>query len=125
MSAYAASAAGKARCLALKPQEDLDQIKKNLKITTEAQKAYSMSGNSLPIGEIPDLSEAGGKLKNKLTLGVDEIRDVFAILTTGRLTKAFLNRFAPEESLLALLRHFSPRRSWNPLWKRFSIQNLR
>ncbi len=101
MSAYAASAAGKARCLALKPQEDLDQIKKNLKITTEAQKAYSMSGNSLPIGEIPDLSEAGGKLKNKLTLGVDEIRDVFAILTTGRLTKAFLNRFAPEESLLA------------------------
>lgn len=101
MSAYAASAAGKARCLALKPQEDLDQIKKNLKITTEAQKAYSMSGNSLPIGEIPDLSGAGGKLKNKLTLGVDEIRDVFAILTTGRLTKAFLNRFAPEESLLA------------------------
>lgn len=101
MSAYAASAAGKARCLALKPQEDLDQIKKNLKITTEAQKAYSMSGNSLPIGEIPDLSEAGGKLKNKLTLGVDEIRDVFAIPTTGRLTKAFLNRFAPEESLLA------------------------
>lgn len=101
MSAYAASAAGKARCLALTPQEDLDQIKKNLKITTEAQKAYSMSGNSLPIGEISDLSEAGGKLKNKLTLGVDEIRDVFAILTTGRLTKAFLNRFAPEESLLA------------------------
>lgn len=100
MSAFAASEAGKQRCLNLRPDEDIETIRKNLALTTGAQKAYSMSGNSLPIGELPDIPAIFGKLKNKLTLSAEEIRDVFTILTTGRLMTSFLNRFAQETPLL-------------------------
>ncbi len=100
MSAFAASEAGKQRCLNLRPDEDIETIRKNLALTTGAQKAYSMSGNSLPIGELPDIPAIFGKLKNKLTLSAEEIRDVFTILTTGRLMTSFLNRFAQESPVL-------------------------
>lgn len=101
MSAYAVSKAGKLRCLSLTPDEDIETIKKNLSLTTQAQKAYSLSGNSLPIGDIPDISNIFKKLKNKLTLAPEEIKDIYTILTTGRQMSSFLNRFSQEGTVLS------------------------
>ena len=100
MSDFAASSAGKSRCLALRPEENEQTIKKNLSLTSEARRAYSLAGNSLPIGELPDISAFWGKLKNKLALSAEEIRDILTILTTSRAMSSYLNRFALDCPLL-------------------------
>lgn len=94
LSKYACSDLGKERCRCAMPLEYDEEIKKQLLITTQAQKAYSMSGNSLPIGAFPDIEESFGKLKNKLILSQEEIKNIYTILTTGRHTSSFLHRHA-------------------------------
>lgn len=91
---YACSDLGKARCLQAAPLATPDEIKTALKITTQAQKVFSMSGNFLPIGSIPDIEPSYGKLKNKLTLAVEEIKNIYEIILNGRLVSSYLNRFS-------------------------------
>lgn len=98
---FAVSELGKERCLCAKPLDTPQHARKSLNITTQAQKAFSLSGNSLPINSIPDIEPAFGKLRNKLTLSIDEIKDIYEILQTGRHLSSYLKKFTHENEELA------------------------
>ncbi len=91
---YAASELGKERCLKAKPLATAEQMKTALKITTQAQKVYSASGNSLPLKSIPNIEPGFGKLKNKLTLAIEEIQGIYETAMTSRLIFSYLSRYS-------------------------------
>ena len=97
LGSFAQSALGRERCLAARPSDDRDTVIKNLKITTQAQNAYRLSGNTLPISNIADIEQTEKKLKNRLTVSVEELKNLYDLLKTTRYMSGFLNKYAKDE----------------------------
>lgn len=97
LGSFAQSALGRERCLAARPSDDRYTVIKNLKITTQAQNAYRLSGNTLPISNIADIEQTEKKLKNRLTVSVEELKNLYDLLKTTRYMSGFLNKYAKDE----------------------------
>ena len=97
LGSFAQSALGRERCLAARPSDDRETVIKNLKITTQAQNAYRLSGNTLPISNIADIEQTEKKLKNRLTVSVEELKNLYDLLKTTRYMSGFLNKYAKDE----------------------------
>ncbi len=97
---FAVSALGKERCLLAGPSDDVVEIVKNLKITTQACDAYRLSGNSIPLTNISNIEETSKKLKNRLTVSVEELKNLYDIIRTTRYMSAFLNKYAKDSAEL-------------------------
>ena len=93
---FAISTLGHERCLAARPLHNTDDIIRNLKITTQAQDAYRLSGNTIPLSNIADIEETDKKLKNRLTVSIEELKNLYDILRTTRYMSTFLNKYAKE-----------------------------
>lgn len=93
---FAISTLGHERCLAARPLNNTDDIIRNLKITTQAQDAYRLSGNTIPLSNIADIEETDKKLKNRLTVSIEELKNLYDILRTTRYMSTFLNKYAKE-----------------------------
>ena len=96
LSQFALSELGKEKCLSLLPLKNKENIKKQLKIVSQAQDVYRLSGNNLPFSLIPDISLSINKLKNRLTLSFEEIKEIYYIIVNSRCSKSFLNRYSDE-----------------------------
>ena len=100
LSGFAQSELGKQRCLNVFPSQNSDKIKENLKITTQAQNVLRVSSSDIPIGSLPNIKEPLDILKNKITLSVEDIKNIFEIIVTTRKFSSFLNRYAQEQENL-------------------------
>ena len=100
LSGFAQSELGKQRCLNVFPSQNSDEIKENLKITTQAQNVLRVSSSDIPIGSLPNIKEPLDILKNKITLSVEDIKNIFEIIVTTRKFSSFLNRYAQEQENL-------------------------
>ena len=100
LSGFAQSELGKRRCLNVLPFQNSDEIKENLKITTQAQNVLRVSSSDIPIGSLPNIKEPLDILKNKITLSVEDIKNIFEIIVTTRKFSSFLNRYAQEQENL-------------------------
>lgn len=102
LSEFAVSDCGKKRCLETLPLSDIEEIKLAQKLTTQACNAYRISASSVPIGSLPDITEALNILKNKITLSVEDVQDVYSIIVDSRKFSSFLYKYAEnEENLFA------------------------
>lgn len=109
LASFAQSECGKKRCLETSLSTDFDEIVLNQKLTTQAQNAYRLSDNAVPSAGLPDITEALGILKNKITLSVEDVKDVYDVLVCTRRFSAFLHRHAQEqEELLAFVHKLFP-----------------
>ena len=97
LAGFAQSSLGRQKCLAALPSNDLNEIKLNLKLTTQAQNAYRVSASEIPVGNLPDIEEPLKILKNKITLSVEDVKNVFEVIVAARKFSSFLNRYAHEE----------------------------
>lgn len=100
LSNFAKSDLGKLRCLETKLSNDFESIKLNQKLTTEAQNAYRQSDTDIPIGNLPNITNALNILKNKITLAIEDVQDIASIIVDTRKFNAFLNRYAQAEENL-------------------------
>lgn len=96
LSSFAVSDLGKERCLNTELLESAEEIKLNLKLTTQAQNAYRLSASAIPIGSMPDITQALALLKNKITLSIEDIKNVFGILISTRKFSSFLHKYAQD-----------------------------
>lgn len=97
LSGFAVCGLGKVRCLNTLPLTDIEEIKLSQKLTTQAQNAYRQSASAVPISNLPDITEALAILKNKITLAVEDVQNVFEIIVTTRKFSSFLNRCAQDQ----------------------------
>lgn len=97
LSGFAVSGLGKVRCLNTLPLTDIEEIKLSQKLTTQAQNAYRQSASAVPISNLPDISDALAILKNKITLSVEDVQNLFEIIVTTRKFSSFLNRCAQDQ----------------------------
>ena len=102
LSRFAVSELGKQRCLKNFPLSELEQIKLAQKLTTQAQNAYRLSSTEIPLSNFADITEALNILKNKITLSIEDIKNIFEIIVNTRKFSSFLNRFAQEQEELSL-----------------------
>ena len=102
LSRFAVSELGKQRCLKNFPLSELEQIKLAQKLTTQAQNAYRLSSTEIPLSNFADITEALNILKNKITLSIEDIKNIFEIIVNTRKFSSFLNRFAQEQKELSL-----------------------
>lgn len=100
LSSFAVSELGRKRCLATTLSDDFLEIIKNQKLTTEAQNAYRLSATSIPISNLPDITVALNILKNKITLSIDDVKDVYIVLSSTRKMSSFLYKYAQEQENL-------------------------
>lgn len=97
LSSFAVSELGKQRCLNTLPSCDKQEIILNQKLTSQAQSAYRLSTTDIPAGNLPDITQALSILKNKITLSVEDVKDVFEVVIATRKFSSFLNRYAQEQ----------------------------
>lgn len=100
LSGFAVSECGKKRCLETRPLKATEDIKLAQSLTTQAQNAYRISANSIPVENLPDINESLNILKNKITLSVEDVRDVFVIIVASRKFSSFLHKYVQEEANL-------------------------
>ncbi len=100
LSSFTVSDLGKKRCQNTLPLDNTDEIRTAQKITTQAQNAYRLSASTIPMGNIPDITNPLSILKNKITLSIEDVRDVFEIIVTTRKFSSFLHRYAENEDKL-------------------------
>ncbi|MBS4759323.1 MAG: endonuclease MutS2 [Clostridium sp.] len=100
LSNFAISDLGKKRCQNTRLLDNIEEIRTAQKITTQAQNAYRISASSLPMGNIPDITNPLSILKNKITLSIEDVKDVFEIIVTTRKFSSFLHRYAENEDEL-------------------------
>ena len=105
LSGFALSSAGKRRCLNALPENDIKKIILNQKLTTQAQNAYRLSVNAVPTENLPDITETLGILKNKITLSVEDIKNVNSVLISAGKFSSFLHKYAQTEPDLFNLVH--------------------
>lgn len=112
LSTFAQSECGRLRCLEiLNAQHDceFDEIILAQKLTTQAQNAYRLSDSALPAAGMPDITQALNILKNKITLSVEDVKDVYDVLVCTRRFSAFLHRYAQEQAeLFAFVKNLFP-----------------
>ncbi len=97
LSSFALSEIGKQRCLDAKLSTDFDEIVLNQKLTTQAQNAYRLSVNAVPVGNLPDIREALSILKNKITLCVEDVQKVYDVIVSTRRFSSFLHKYAQDQ----------------------------
>lgn len=97
LSTFALSNPGKKRCLETTLSTDVNEIVLNQKLTTQAQNAYRLSVNSVPLGNLADISEAVKILKNKITLGVEDVQKIYDVIVAARNFSSFLHKYAQNE----------------------------
>ncbi len=97
LSTFALSNPGKKRCLETVLSSDINEIILNQKLTTQAQNAYRLSDSSVPAGNITDITDIIRILKNKITLGVEDIQMVFAVIVSARKFSSFLHKYAQDQ----------------------------
>ncbi len=97
LSSFALSEIGKQRCLDIKLSTDFDEIVLNQKLTTQAQNAYRLSVNAVPVGNLPDIKEALSILKNKITLCVEDVQKVYDVIVSTRRFSSFLHKYAQDQ----------------------------
>lgn len=97
LAGFAVSELGKKRCLETSLSEDFDEIILNQKLTSQAQNAYRLSVNAVPVSGLPDITEALGILKNKITLSIEDVKNVYEVLVSTRKFSSFLHRYAQEQ----------------------------
>ena len=97
LSSFALSEIGKQRCLDVKLNTDFDEIVLNQKLTTQAQNAYRLSVNAVPVGNLPDIKEALSILKNKITLCVEDVQKVYDVIVSTRRFSSFLHKYAQDQ----------------------------
>ncbi len=100
LSGFAISTPAKKRCLSALPLSNIEDIKLAQTLTSQAQNAYRLSTGDIPIGNLNDISETIDVLKNKITLSVEDVKDIFDIIVSSRKFLSFLNRFAQEQEEL-------------------------
>ena len=76
LSGFAVSKLGKKRCLEVLPLVDADEIKLAQTLTTQAQNAYRLSASSIPVSGREDITDALSLLKNKITLCVEDVKNI-------------------------------------------------
>lgn len=97
LSTFALSNPGKKRCLETSLSTDVNEIVLNQKLTTQAQNVYRLSVNPVPLGNLADISEAVKILKNKITLGVEDIQKIYDVIVAARIFSSFLHKYAQNE----------------------------
>ena len=97
LSSFALSEIGKQRCLDVKLSTDFDEIVLNQKLTTQAQNAYRLSVNAVPVGNLPDIKEALSILKNKITLCIEDVQKVYDVIVSTRRFSSFLHKYAQDQ----------------------------
>lgn len=100
LSNFAVSDLGKKRCLETTLSSDTKEIIKSQHLTTQAQNAYRISVTDIPVGNFADITNALAILKNKITLSVEDVKNVMETIVTSRKFNSFLNRFAQNEAEL-------------------------
>lgn len=109
LASFAASNLGKQKCLKTRPLSNTDEIKLGIKLTTQAQNAYRLSSSEIPISSLPDIEEPLKILKNKITLSIEDVKNVFDVIVTTRKFSSFLNRYAQsEEDLIKFTQKLFP-----------------
>ena len=97
LSSFALSEIGKQRCLDVELSSDFDEIVLNQKLTTQAQNAYRLSVNAVPVSNLPDIKEALSILKNKITLCVEDVQKVYDVIVSTRRFSSFLHKYAQDQ----------------------------
>ena len=97
LSGFAVSEPGKMRCLNTLPMDDTTDIRLAQKLTTQAQNAYRLSATAIPAANLPDITETLNILKNKITLSIEDIKDIFEIIVSSRKFSSFLHKYASEQ----------------------------
>lgn len=109
LSKFSVSSLGCQRCLDARPLNKREDIIKSLKLTTQAQNAYRLSGNTIPLSNIADIEVTSKKLKNRLTLTIEELKNLYDILRTTRHMSTFLNKYSKETpDLYEFTKHLFP-----------------
>ena len=90
LSNYAISNLGKERCLNADIFDDINKIKNELKITTQARNVLNNALN-VPLENIYDIEKSLNDAQKKLRLDEEEIINIAKTLRTSRLMKTFLD----------------------------------
>ena len=90
LSAHALSKLGEKRCLEANIFEDVNTIKKELLLTTQARTILNNAIN-IPLENIFDIEKSLEDAKKKLRLNEEEIIDIARTLRTSRLMRNFLD----------------------------------
>ncbi len=104
LSGYAISALGKERCLNACVYENIDKIKQELTLTTQAKNVLTKALN-VPLENIYDIAACLENSKKKLCLSEEEIINISKTLRTSRLMKNFLAGIAQDYSELSELKN--------------------
>lgn len=105
LSGFAVSKLGKKRCLEVLPLVDSDEIKLAQTLTTQAQNAYRLSSSSIPVSGLEDITDALSLLKNKITLCVEDVKNIYGIMCDSRKFSSFLYKYAENEDKLFAFTH--------------------
>lgn len=103
LSECATSKLAKNRCLESEVFSDVEKIKLELKLTTQARKVLD-TGNLFPLEDIKDVSESLKDAKKQLRLSEVEIYSVADVMKTARLVRNYLDKFSSEYSELSQLK---------------------
>lgn len=95
LSEYAISKLGEERCLNAQIFEDVNTIKNELLLTTQAKNIINLALN-IPLDNIYDIEKSLEDAKKKLRLNESEIIDIAKTLRTSRLMKNFLDNIEKE-----------------------------
>lgn len=87
------------------PLVDSDEIKLAQTLTTQAQNAYRLSASSIPVSGLEDITDALSLLKNKITLCVEDVKNIYGILCDARKFSSFLHKYAENEDKLFEFTH--------------------
>ena len=97
LSSFAKSELGRLRCLKTFLSNDTDEIILNQKLTTQAQNAYRKSDTDIPIGVLPDIEKPLSILKSKITLSIEDVKNISLIIIDTRKMSSFLYKYAQDE----------------------------
>lgn len=100
LSRFAVSKPGEKRCLDVKLSNNPEEIKHNQKLTTQAQNAYRTCATEIPLVSMVDISEPLSILQSKVTLSIEDLRDIYDVSVCIRKFSSFLSRYAAEQDLL-------------------------
>ena len=81
LSKFAVSELGQKHCLKTKLASDIDEIKLNQKLTSQAQNAYRLCTSSVPVENLIDITEVLNALKGQITLSVEDIKNIYQTIT--------------------------------------------
>ncbi len=104
LSAYAISSLGVQRCLDASVFEDVNTIKNELLLTTQARMIINNALN-VPLENIYDIERALEDTKKKLRLNEEEIVDIARTLRTSRLMRNFLDDISKDFFELSQMRN--------------------